>query len=216
MARKLGRARDLDVQRELLESWAAAPVRGQGFAMHAVAAQWAAARQKKTPKLGRAVREFRRAETLSRMERALAEAGKEGAYGKKHFHRRAVKKLAQCLSRVRQTSLPADDTALLHHLRSGFRKLRYTLEICRPLDPGPIDTLIEQTHQFQDVLGQLHDVDMLKSRLSTRGKVKAVTADTRQYLLQRCEQEHRRLYRKFERLWREWEKRDIERRGMML
>lgn len=53
-----------------------------------------------------------------------------------------------------------DDVAGHHALRIAAKKLRYTLEIFRPLYPDRLRPAIRQIRQLQELLGQIHDCDV--------------------------------------------------------
>jgi hypothetical protein len=59
----------------------------------------------------------------------------------------------------------------LHDMRIAGKRLRYTLEIFRAAYPTGVEEAIEQVKTIQELLGQIHDADvlavMLRERLAT-------------------------------------------------
>ena len=53
-----------------------------------------------------------------------------------------------------------------HALRISAKRLRYTLEVFRPLSPDRLRPAIQQLRHLQDLLGQIHDCDVWISLLS--------------------------------------------------
>jgi len=47
-----------------------------------------------------------------------------------------------------------------HALRISLKRLRYTLEICRPAYSGLLDGFVETVKQVQTLLGEIHDCDV--------------------------------------------------------
>jgi CHAD domain-containing protein len=47
-----------------------------------------------------------------------------------------------------------------HALRISLKRLRYTLEICKPAYSGLLDGLVETVKQVQTLLGEIHDCDV--------------------------------------------------------
>jgi len=46
-----------------------------------------------------------------------------------------------------------------HEMRIVTKRLRYTLEICRPVYDGPLDDAVMAAKQLQELLGDIHDCD---------------------------------------------------------
>ena len=53
----------------------------------------------------------------------------------------------------------------VHRFRKAIRRVRYTLETFQPVIAYPIDEIIEESHLLQDLLGDMHDLDMLNQTL---------------------------------------------------
>jgi CHAD domain-containing protein len=60
-----------------------------------------------------------------------------------------------------QESLTHPDQVTQHHaMRIAAKRLRYTLEIARPVYPGQLEPIIEAAKQLQTLLGDIHDCDV--------------------------------------------------------
>ncbi|MBI9048103.1 MAG: CHAD domain-containing protein [Anaerolineaceae bacterium] len=55
------------------------------------------------------------------------------------------------------------DAEEIHRFRKSIRRVRYTLECFQNQFDFPTIQMIEKSHQIQDLLGDLHDLDMLKT-----------------------------------------------------
>ncbi len=65
-----------------------------------------------------------------------------------------------------QDSLANPDDCERHHaMRIAAKRLRYTLEIARPVYPGRLDEAIEATKRVQSLLGDVHDCDVWAGHL---------------------------------------------------
>lgn len=92
----------------------------------------------------------------------------------------------------------ADDTAGHHALRIAAKKLRYTLEVFRPLFPDKLRPAIRSLKTLQELLGGIHDCDVWLQLLSAQD-----TDDTGvRLLITSRENTRQELYR---RLVAEWE-----------
>jgi CHAD domain-containing protein len=64
----------------------------------------------------------------------------------------------------------------LHQFRKSIRRLRYTLEIYAPWFPIDLEAQIETCHQMQDLLGVIHDLDILLLHIGQTPKEDGVAA----------------------------------------
>ena len=71
--------------------------------------------------------------------------------------------LQDCLSRP-------DDQQSHHAMRIAAKRLRYTLEIIRPIYSGTLDATLEVIKQVQTLLGEVHDCDVWQEQLDLFGK----------------------------------------------
>jgi hypothetical protein len=75
----------------------------------------------------------------------------------------------------------------LHDMRIAAKRLRYTLEIFRPCYPPSVDRILEQVRELQELLGQIHDADVLVPLLQER--LTAIAAEDEAALLARLDAE---------------------------
>lgn len=61
---------------------------------------------------------------------------------------------------------PEPDPEQLHQLRIAARRLRYSLEFCRPPFGRVLDETIVQIKALQEVLGDIHDLDVLAKTMA--------------------------------------------------
>ena len=61
---------------------------------------------------------------------------------------------------------PYTNSEEIHHYRKAIRRLRYTLESFQPVIPFLIENEIELTHTIQDLLGDMHDLDMISQSIT--------------------------------------------------
>ena len=63
----------------------------------------------------------------------------------------------------------SSDGEEVHSFRKAIRRVRYTLETFQPIIAYPIEEIIEESHLIQDLLGDMHDLDMLNHSLLNNG-----------------------------------------------
>jgi CHAD domain-containing protein len=71
--------------------------------------------------------------------------------------------LQDCLSRP-------DDQKSHHAMRIAAKRLRYTLEIVRPIYSGALDSTLDAIKQVQTLLGEVHDCDVWQEQLGRFAK----------------------------------------------
>lgn len=64
------------------------------------------------------------------------------------------------LLNLQQSLDHAEDVQQHHALRIALKRLRYTMEACRPLYGPPFADILEAIKQLQTLLGELHDCDV--------------------------------------------------------
>jgi CHAD domain-containing protein len=110
------------------------------------------------------LREMRRAsgKTLRRLEAAPESLTTPASLAEARQH--VSGRLAAVLER-QQSLADFEDRAGHHALRIEVKRLRYTMEICRPLYGGRLDRLIEAVKPLQTLLGEIHDCDVWMDHL---------------------------------------------------
>ncbi len=102
--------------------------------------------------------------------RALQHEGPLGGRRVRDALKRRLKRIDKRISRLLRDSDP--DGVKAHELRIQLKKLRYQAELVRPAFPRRVDNLLDQLVPFQQLLGDLHDVqaraDLLRRTLSSR------------------------------------------------
>jgi len=96
----------------------------------------------------------------------------------------------------------------LHQMRIAAKNLRYILEILKPWYGEWVDKYIRACRDIQDVLGDVHELDVLIELLS--GFVKAQDKEfnhTLEYLLRECVHLRNNAYKKFIRVWNSTQRR---------
>jgi CHAD domain-containing protein len=171
---ELGDARDKDVQIEFLcraLSDVEEPVCCPGIAHLLMHLEYE--REVLQPGVVKAVDHLRASGALKEMrsaaDKVLSELGKrEGgvrtagitAHATKHILRRLKRLLAH------QDSLEDPEDQVRHHqMRIAAKRLRYTLEICKPLFQGELDETITAVKKVQTLLGEIHDCDVWVAHL---------------------------------------------------
>ena len=173
---RLGEARDIDVQIELLCDLLASieqPACYPGVAR--LLAKLQRRRDRVQPKVAEAadrieasgvLREIR---TVAKQVLAEAEANGTGQWNSGVLDRtrpRILEQLAELLSH--QDSLDRPEDQQQHHaMRIAAKRLRYTLEIFSPAYRGRLDASITALKRVQTLLGEVHDCDVWVERLAT-------------------------------------------------
>jgi CHAD domain-containing protein len=67
---------------------------------------------------------------------------------------------------------PQDERAL-HDMRIAFKRLRYVLEVTQPCFGEPADDAIASAKRFQDLLGEIHDCDVMVPMVEAHGGAQA-------------------------------------------
>lgn len=170
----LGDARDKDVQIDFLckaISSVEDPVCCPGIAHLLMHLEYQ--REMVQPKVVEAVERLRASGVLEQMresaDQVYAELGKSKemirtpgvvAHCTKHVLRRLDRFLADqaCLARP-------DQQDRHHEMRIAAKRLRYTLEIARPVYAGRVDEIITHVKRVQTLLGEIHDCDVWVAHL---------------------------------------------------
>jgi CHAD domain-containing protein len=179
VAASLGDARDRDVQIDFLCGTLSSLAAKECFpGVARVLVQLERDRERLQRKVVRAVNRLEAEGTLRAMRRAAgrvlakasasAEGSSEGSPLPKaceppeqHILRRlaALQKYQACLA-------DPTDCRRHHAMRIAAKRLRYTLEILRPLYPCRLDECVEATKTLQSLLGEIHDSDVWADHLA--------------------------------------------------
>ena len=102
------------------------------------------------------------------------DVGRRGGRKQKQCRRRRVRRsilrqLAGLWSQ--QESLHDPEDCQAHHaMRIAAKRLRYTVEIARPMYEGQLDSTLGTIKRLQTLLGEVHDCDVWLEHLDTFGK----------------------------------------------
>ncbi len=106
---------------------------------------------KRSPKLGGAVARARR-------------------HARKQIDKEAILKVID--RRYRQvltlaSRIDPSNSATIHQMRLAFKKFRYTCEVAQPIIEKDVDSdRLKQFHEFQTMMGNIQDLEVLSARLS--------------------------------------------------
>ena len=165
----LGDARDKDVQIEHLVAKlheVQDPVCCPGIARLLVRTEQS--RERLQPQVVKAVEQLAHSGLIDDL---LATSKKIKAKGKaKHLDIRSPYTYAQCeehilscldeLLRYQHSLADAKQVQQHHAMRIAGKRLRYTVEIAKPVYRGQLDSSIEVVREIQDLLGDIHDCDV--------------------------------------------------------
>jgi CHAD domain-containing protein len=204
LARRLGAVRDLDVILELLEGERLPPAaREERARLARLVRKLRARRRKAHRRLARALakpRYRRLLEGLDATAKAPRLAGVEEAVAARVLAE-VGERLAGAIARSPGMTVAAPDAQQLHALRIDFKRLRYALELHAAAYGFSYDEERKQAREMQEVLGNIHDRDLLlgwmaEGRGVFRGPWRALEA--------RLAAERARLLRRFFQRRHEW------------
>lgn len=232
---ELGEARDRDVQIEFLcgvldslEERACYP----GIARLLV--QLEQQRELLQPKVTKAVDRLQGSRVLEEMQavgkRVLSEAkAREVSLQSPFAYRRTGKQILRRLDQLLayQDSLADPRQIQRHHaMRIAAKRLRYTVEICKPVYQGQLDETLVAVKKVQTLLGDVHDCDVWLEHLEAFATAEREQVTTRfgnagpfarlqagiEYLQQERRKQRREVFRELVDYWQElrrqghWEK----------
>ncbi len=175
-AAKLGEARDHDVQIEFLCGILSSLTAKEYFAGIArILVELERERERLQPQVVDAVERMETKGTLQQLRRAtkalLREAGSVGdnlqTPAAQLKTRKHILRGLDGLLQHAESLADADDQQSHHAMRIAAKRLRYTVEIARPVYPGRLDESLECLKKVQSLLGEVHDCDVWAARLDT-------------------------------------------------
>ena len=170
MGRSLGDARDQDVQIAFLcDLLSHLQELDYVAGVARVLVRWERRREKLQPEVIRSIRRLLASRILHEMlaatkkwrddgDRATSPGGRarcSSPTAEKHILSRLeeLRAFEPCLS-------DPQDKRQHHAMRIAAKRLRYTVEICRPMYAGRVDGVLEAIKQVQSLLGDIHDCDV--------------------------------------------------------
>jgi CHAD domain-containing protein len=173
VTRRLGPARDLDVQIQFVSEFSASipdPLQRPG--VECLLDDLRRRRADCQPDVQKAVKQLRRDPALREIRKSLGAlrrtAGREfhekfgGEFSSSAFdlaERKIVRRLRRLL-RYEPWVLEEQEVEKLHEMRIAAKRLRYAMEIFEPLWGGALDKALQTVKSLQRLLGALHDCDM--------------------------------------------------------
>jgi len=173
-AAKLGNARDRDVQIELLCGTLSTLNTRECFpGISRILVQLERERERLQRKVVRAVDRIEADGVLREMQRVTrkalrgAESWAENVQNPAAYvctERQILRQLDELLRHQGSLANP-DDREGHHAMRIAAKRLRYTLEIARPVHPGRLEEFVEAIKRVQSLLGDVHDCDVWGNHL---------------------------------------------------
>jgi CHAD domain-containing protein len=81
--------------------------------------------------------------------------------------------------------IDASNTSTIHKMRLAFKKFRYTCEVAYPIIEKDLgDDRLEQFHNFQTMMGDIQDIEVLSARLSKWTEKRNLEEEMRPVLLE--------------------------------
>jgi CHAD domain-containing protein len=174
ITKKLGKARDKDIQIELLRGLLPAAPRPECLpGLSRLLAHWECSREALQKKVLKTVRRLQAGGELDRLEKKA-----------KQILRRSEKKSVRIpspycfaqseenIARRREALIAFSDCLQQpenvdrhHAMRIAVKRLRYTMEIFRPLYDKRLDPFLDKVKRLQTLLGDLHDCDVWQEQL---------------------------------------------------
>ncbi|HWO90090.1 MAG TPA: CHAD domain-containing protein [Gemmatimonadales bacterium] len=201
LARELGPVRDHDVILALLASHDVKAVTGEErAAFQHLVATLDRRRARAQARLVKTLTRPRFSKLLARLRRYAASPGGEDAPASTALVE-AVTALGEVVARHPAMAIPAPSPAALHDLRIAFKRLRYALDFHAAACGLAYDVERRMAHQLQDVLGAIHDHDLL---LDWIGEARGPFRGPWQVLRLRLSRERQKLFRRFLRQRAAW------------
>ena len=173
LTRRLGRARDLDVQLELLDELEpAAPNTGED--VQSLRAEWRREREKCVRRLVKTMERLRVESVLDALRRAASGDRVPMFAIRRHVSAAPlwenavtaqVRELAGTVAEAVDRAGGAMFPKRLHGARVSIKKLRYAMEVATATGAAKLEDAVASMRKAQQILGRLHDLDMLGEAL---------------------------------------------------
>ncbi|MEN6407304.1 MAG: CHAD domain-containing protein [Thermoguttaceae bacterium] len=170
---RLGQARDRDVQIEFLCGALSSLAEKECFpAVSRILVQLERRRERLQRHVVRAVDQIQSSGVVPSMRRATKRilqatpTPADAAFDATGQPRRRILRQLDAMLQHQHSLADPNDRAGHHVLRIAMKRLRYTLEIVRPLYCGQLDESLEGAKQLQTLLGEVHDCDVWSDQLT--------------------------------------------------
>ena len=167
VTRTLGEARDLDVQIEWLEEFAARCAAKERCGVKRLALRLTRRREKVQPGIIKAIQGIPDspifAETLRELRKVRLDAEMNGLMTSPGDYEHATKEIVLQTENVishASSLLSPDSVEAQHNMRIEVKHLRYIMEIFKDLYGDGLDEYISVAKKLQGLLGDLHDADV--------------------------------------------------------
>ena len=162
-SRVFGEARDLDVMRITVEEMSCGLPETELAAVHTLLKDFEDHRERMQPKVVLVVDELIKSKLMDTVAKLtmLTEPGLVGVSSKYlEFQFKSLAELSYSLNDVKEKEA-------LHEMRIEAKRLRYLLELFQPLHAGiaEFDIITTALIKLQDLLGSIHDGDILEMRI---------------------------------------------------
>jgi CHAD domain-containing protein len=171
LTRELGDARDKDVQIEFLEvSLGSLDERDRRLrpGVERLLLRWRQRRQVLQPEIMEMLNRLDEAGTLVEMYGEMEKGlfilrSREVQPGSPYVYQTAARHIRSGLDGLAACGHSLDDPKDIrghHQMRIAAKKLRYTMEICRPAYDGALEAFTDAAKRVQSLLGDIHDCDV--------------------------------------------------------
>jgi len=219
VTRALGAARDIDVQIAFLENYRnnQEPGTGDMPGIIYLVAILRKQRQEKQMDVLNALDHLEQEETLEDLVSAIRHVRKKRvgsispALSRRLYHiagKRILTRLDDLLSYESSVQNP-DDISGHHAIRIAEKKLRYTLEVYRPLYKDRIRPFLKNLKKMQEILGEIHDCDVWAGILKTGPDLNLPSGQDIIMLAQERKERRRLRYQELVSLWSVLKKKKI-------
>ncbi len=211
----VGRIRDLDVFLDWLGCYAAEAPESQRPAVRRVIREREAMRARQRAAFLAGLQSPRYAAFCAGFRQLLDESGdgRDGGVPKKAgaLQKKARARIARGFRRVCRRARGANDRhpLRLHRLRLETKRLRYTAQFFRSLDPDRLKQWVDRAGKVQDALGDFHDAQMQIQFLKEMRRLESADAEMRtalQAMIDRRKSEQAGYYRDFQKAYRKLKK----------